>query len=571
MINRNKKVIATIVTALAVTGMIPQGVHASELKKLKEFNGDVNTAIAYKNGKYLIDVDNTEDEDATATGVLYVDGTSQKVLKDTDDEDFDTGVGAGIYGDKYVELSNGDYYVDLTTGKVTDDSISEDRSDDASTALKKKLKKTDRYEEDDATPSLTFVKSNDFSAPYYEYKEHGFGGYTDVDGNYIDADYNTGNIYAMIGNVKKKFSNTEDKVKVGEDEYKLFISNTKTLGQDKDNVYRLATIEVKVLDKNTNAWVTPTQKIIMNSIKEDGKVTTDASAQVSGASQTSMKVIQKISKAQASDDIDEAKYAKTVTSYELIGDADDKDALKLYDEDNISFVDGKIISWSKSDGSVKVQVLQEKSKNGVTYLDETTSDEEDFDALDVDVDGNLWRLDSGNIYKFDNDEDWTKTYKVDGAMDNLSVYDKDNVIAWSSKDEIYAVASAPASTENTSDVIGNENGTGTTQSLGWVKNSDGTWSYFKEGSVKATGWLKDTDGKWYFLNQDGSMATGWLKDTNGTWYFLNNVSDGTMGAMKTGWLKDSDGTWYFLKEDGSMAHDTTVNGFKLASNGAWVK
>jgi FOG: Glucan-binding domain (YG repeat) len=577
MINRNKKVIATMITALAVVGIIPQGVHASELKTLKEISGDVNGAIAYKDGKYIVDVDNTEDEDAKYTGVVFVNGSSNKVLKDTDDEDLDTGVNATIYGDKYAKLNNGDYFVDLTSGDVTDDTIDEDNSDDASTALRKKLKKTDRYNESDQSPSLTLVKSNDFSAPYYSYNEEGFNGYTDKNGNYIDADYNTGNVYAIIGTEKKKFSNTDDKVTVGDKDYKLFVTAVKTLGQDKDNVYRLATLEVKVLDKNTNTWATPTEKVIINSIKEDGNVTTTGSAvTVTTDSQTSMKVIQKISKSQSSDEIDDAKYAKSVTSYELIGDADDKDAVSLYNDENVSFVDGKVISWSAEGGEVKVQVLQEKSKNGVTYFDEKTSDSEDFEALDVDVDGNLWRLDGGSVYKFDNDEDWTKVYKVDGSMDSLSVYNKDNLIVWSADDEIYAVASS-ASTGDTTTPTTPTNPTTptdptnpTTQIFGWVKNADGTWSYFKEGSVKATGWVKDTDGSWYFLKTDGSMATGWVND-KGTWYYLNPVSNGTMGAMKTGWVKDTDGTWYFLNADGSMAHDTTVDGYQLASNGAWVQ
>lgn len=590
MINRNKKVIATMITALAVVGIIPQGVHASELKTLKELNGDVNGAIAYKDGKYIVDVDNTDDEDANYTGVVYVDGSSHKTLQDTDDEDFDTGVDASIYGDKYAKLNSGDYFVDLTSGNVTDDNIDENNNDDASSALKKKLKKTDRYNQDEATPSLTLVKSNDFSAPYYSYSEDGFNGYTDVKGNYIDADYNTGNVYAVIGSSKKKFSNTKDKVTVDDKDYKLFVTPVKTLGQDKDNVYRLATLEVKEYDTATSTWVAPTVKVIINSIKEDGNVvsTTGSAVTVSTGSQTSMKVIQKISKAQSSDDVDDAKYAKSVTSYELIGDADDKDAVSLYNDENVSFVDGKIISWSAEDKSVKVQVLQEKSKNGVTYFDETTSDSEDFDALDVDANGNLWRLNNGYIFKFNNDEDWTKVYKVDGGMDNLSVYDQNNLIAWSSKDEIYSVASG-AST-STGDTTTPTTPTTPVQA-GWVKATDGTWSFVKADGTKATGWYKDTNGKWYFLNSNGVMATGWVKDTNGawyflnadgsmatgwvndkgTWYYLNPVSDGTMGVMKTGWVKDADGTWYYLNVDGSMAHDTTVDGYQLASNGAWVK
>ena len=34
------------------------------------------------------------------------------------------------------------------------------------------------------------------------------------------------------------------------------------------------------------------------------------------------------------------------------------------------------------------------------------------------------------IYKWNNDEDWDKVYKVDGGFDEFSVYDKDNIVAW---------------------------------------------------------------------------------------------------------------------------------------------
>ena len=40
--------------------------------------------------------------------------------------------------------------------------------------------------------------------------------------------------------------------------------------------------------------------------------------------------------------------------------------------------------------------------------------------------------------------------------------------------------------------------------------------------------------------------------------------------MKTGWFKDGS-NWYYLNSDGTMAHDTTIEGYKLGSNGTWIK
>ena len=58
------------------------------------------------------------------------------------------------------------------------------------------------------------------------------------------------------------------------------------------------------------------------------------------------------------------------------------------------------------------------------------------------------------------------------------------------------------------------------------------------------------------------MMTKWIKD-NDNWYYLNED-----GSMKTGWHKDTNGHWYYLNSNGSMAKDTTINGYKLGSDGA---
>ena len=66
------------------------------------------------------------------------------------------------------------------------------------------------------------------------------------------------------------------------------------------------------------------------------------------------------------------------------------------------------------------------------------------------------------------------------------------------------------------------------------------------------------------------MATGWLKD-NGNYFYL----DPATGAMVTGW-KEIDGTWYYFNTIGNgfkgmMLADTTVDGYALDSNGAWIQ
>ena len=90
--------------------------------------------------------------------------------------------------------------------------------------------------------------------------------------------------------------------------------------------------------------------------------------------------------------------------------------------------------------------------------------------------------------------------------------------------------------------------------VGW-KKINGSWYYFKSDGSKATGWLKDASS-WYYLKSSGEMQTGWLKE-NGVWYYLDSS-----GAMKTGWYQVS-GEWYYLKSSGEMQ-----TGW-LKENGLW--
>ena len=97
--------------------------------------------------------------------------------------------------------------------------------------------------------------------------------------------------------------------------------------------------------------------------------------------------------------------------------------------------------------------------------------------------------------------------------------------------------------------------------VGW-KKINGSWYHFKSNGSKSTGWLKD-GSSWYYLKSSGDMQTGWLKE-NGVWYYL----DGS-GAMKTGWYQVS-GKWYYSYSSGALAVNTTVDGYRVNSDGVRV-
>ena len=98
---------------------------------------------------------------------------------------------------------------------------------------------------------------------------------------------------------------------------------------------------------------------------------------------------------------------------------------------------------------------------------------------------------------------------------------------------------------------------------GWAKTSNGSWNYNNTDGTKFKGWLKSS-GVWYYLDNDGVMVTGW-KLIDNKWYFIDKS-----GVMKTGWINDG-GTWYYLNTLGEMLSNTTISGYKLGTNGAWVK
>jgi len=561
MIKRLNKVTSLVVAAAAVTSLVPAtGAMAADYKRIESEDGVIYSAIAHKDG-FIID-GSIVDEDTDA--VYYLANG-----KYTELEDVDSGAELAIYGDKYVSVDDADYYVDLTTGKVTDDDIAEDAQDDAEVALREKVKDVERYGENGSLPELKEIKGNKFAEVWYSTDSYEFDVYTDAKGNYIDADYNLGKIKVTdTTGDSVTIKNTEDEEKLSGLKVKASLSGMQYLGQDSNNIYRLATINFEGAN-------------IAKVYGKDGSaITTGESAKVT--------VIQKISKAQASDDIDDAKYAKTVTNY-VISDEDgdvSEDVNKFVElakEENATFgvIGGKlVVSVDNEDGTVTAQAATLKSKNGFYYLDAEEESTEDASAIAADVNGNVYRLDGGYVYKFDNTDDWNKLYKVDGSMENFSVYDENNMVLWNEDDEVYSIITGKSATTE------EEKEEETTTATGWVQNADGTWNYLNAEGNKVTGWLQSPasglwyymdangvmmsngwvkdNGTWYYLTSTGAMKTGWLKD-NGTWYYLQSN-----GAMKTGWLNDN-GTWYYFNASGAMLSNTTVDGYVLGANGAWIK
>ena len=582
MFRRSTKITSLLVAAASIATMVPA--MAADVKKVDTQDGTVYNAKAYKDGKYYIDGE-VEDKDEAA---YYVSNG-----KYTDLDDIDSGDEVTRFGGKYLEVDNGDYYLDLETGKVTDDEVRDDSKDDAETNLRKKIRKDNdgRYVDDAETtnPDAKLV-SNGFQEEWYEAKisakstSNGAQGsytvYTDVKGNYIDADHNLGKVNVITTGDSVTLKNTNDKetIKInGKDvEISAVVTDSEVIGMDKDYIYRKASLQIYQYGKN-----------------EDGKTTTsDATALVRFGSKNNdvtpdlvdgkVQIIQKISKAQDSDDIDGAKFAKTVNTYFITSDEGEKKELYT----NTSVNNGKVIAYKESGDSLYVQALTLKSKNGYYYTDISDTDTDSYDAVTTDVDGNVWTLEKGYAKKYNNDDDFDKVYKVDGSFDKLSVYDKDNIIAWNEGDEVYSVVAGKS--KDSDDTTTDDTVTTTT---GWAQDATtGAWSYVKADGTKAIGWFQSPTsqlwyymdangvmqangwiqdgGSWYFLDSTGAMKTGWVY-TGGAWYFLKNTA-GNLGAMQTGWIQTG-GKWYYCNASGAMLSNTTVGGYVLGADGAWIK
>jgi glucan-binding YG repeat protein len=576
MIKRMNKITSLLVAAAAVASIIPAtGVSAVDYQKIDSQEGTIYEAVAYKDGSFYID-GNTKDGDAEAA--YYLNSGDYTEL-----DNVDTGATVtGTFGENYLNVDNGDYYVDLNTGSVTDEDLSENNSDDAATALRKSLRDDNdgRYTDTDVDGihTLTELEGARFSKTWYEASYTTSAGatvsvYTDAEGNYIDGDYNVGKIKIKdASNHSATLENTVDGVDFASNEdATIQVSNSRVVAQDSNYIYRLVDITINAVG-----------------VTEVNGQTADGTTTISNdGTKVSYKAIQKISKAQSTDDVDGAKYAKTVTTYALTDEeAKTVDGNDLITDTNTKFevVSGKLIAYNiETAGTVVARSIALTTSAGYAYTDVADETSEDAVDIDTDADGNLWRLDGGYIYEFDNDQDWNKVYKVDGSMEEFSVYDKDNMVIWNEDDEVYSIVDNTTADETTTTDTTTDTTTETPEIItGWVQAKDGTWTYNKADGTKATSWIQD--GSWYFLKADGVMATGWVKDGS-TWYYLNGsgamktgwVNDNGSwyylagsGAMKTGWINDN-GTWYYCNASGAMLSNTTVDGYNLNSNGAWIR
>ena len=101
----------------------------------------------------------------------------------------------------------------------------------------------------------------------------------------------------------------------------------------------------------------------------------------------------------------------------------------------------------------------------------------------------------------------------------------------------------------------------------WQRDAKGWWYKHKDSSYSKSSW-ELIEGKWYYFNEEGYMFSGWLiKD--GVWYYLATFGE-TEGSMLKGW-QSINSKWYYFNESGAMLLNTSVSGYRLGADGAYIE
>ncbi len=589
MFKRANKITALLVAATSVMSVVP----AMAATKLGTKDGTIEKAVAFSDGKYLYQGYRTDDDDS---GLYYNAGDKDKKLDDASEIDTEY----GKYDDKYVAAQDGNdkYIVDLSTGKISDDDTPSDLQETAQTKLENKLKKTDRYNNDNVkVGTLQTISSStgvdEFEDVWYAYSAStggavsatttdgaaniSYSGYTNNSGTYIDCSKDL-NVYVYNGYKMVKLeelgdqdvASDSDKAKGAHDVKVTSITYLKTLAQDDKYIYRLVKVHVDgaqlVDSKSTNVKETNPEELYF---------------------------VQKISKEQGDKEKD-AYLPKTTESYQIadtLGDGDVSDAyvaiMNAYnynhtEKDYYTYaVDGCLYSTFRDSDKVKtikmsLKTSEKLKKDNISNgdkidghvvkkdgdkdqkIEETNSNS----AWTVDTKGNVWALKDGEILESTKIGDFKTVYTVDRSFDSLDVYDENNLIAWEDGGDAYTtVGEGKKQAEDDAAAVT----PATPAKVGWDKLADGTWNFYDATGAKvANNWV-NVGGAWYFLKADGVMATGW-QQVGGTWYYLAGS-----GAMATGWINDG-GNWYYLNASGAMlANTTTPDGYYVGPSGAWVR
>ena len=252
------------------------------------------------------------------------------------------------------------------------------------------------------------------------------------------------------------------------------------------------------------------------------------------------------------------------------------------------------------DGKYDLDIPEVSWGNDATAYWEEAEDATSYE-LKLYRDGKL--LTSKTLTTSNTEFDFSEYFTEEGEYEYKvrALYNKSNKGDWEESDEYELKKNQVINKEP-----GKPSGTTVTNKEGtWVKDGKGWWWLNADRTWPANQWKK-INNKYYFFNASGYMHTGWVF-TDGNWYFcgengerLTNTtvsdcklnSQGIWVGNPNTWFKwgtdwyyfgkdgkpalnqwiESNGNWYFCGSEGRMLKNTvTPDGYKVDSNGAWIK
>ncbi len=252
---------------------------------------------------------------------------------------------------------------------------------------------------------------------------------------------------------------------------------------------------------------------------------------------------------------------------------------------------GKALSYQGTQTTVTkgmISDLKTAIKNGETALKALKADEDKYNAAQVnalnkaiataedlvdDYDGNSTTKVNGVSTKTAGDKDNFVISDIDNAIEAIdaAINYSEIIMGWSKNDAgKWQYGTEEGYLSNGWNKIGKTwfyfNADGTAKQSEWFQEN-GTWYWFNSNCGAACGWAK-VDGEWYYFKGNNAMKTGWEK-VDGNWYYM-----ASSGKMVTGWC-EVNGKWYYFSKAsnslGQMLYSTTVDGYKLGADGAWIK
>jgi len=220
-------------------------------------------------------------------------------------------------------------------------------------------------------------------------------------------------------------------------------------------------------------------------------------------------------------------------------DDDDNDDVYLK---SILLSDGTL-NFSKSTSTYNVNVPESVSEIKITAKPDCDSDE--YDDYTVKIDGST----------VDEDDKFKKTVSLNKGKNEIEIKVEDD----DENKRTYTLNITRANSSTNTNTNNNTNtNTGNT-------NSNNNTS-IPATTIKSNQWVL-VNGRWQYNDSWGrALKSQWYFDRNyGKWYYL-----GMDGNMQTGWILDG-GKYYYLYSDGSMAYNTTIGGYRVGSDGAWVR